>query len=75
MTDAIREGRDEIVCRCSGTTTEQVIKLLEKGVADLDGISRATGACSGCGACDSDIQALIDQFSQSRTPGNSELAA
>jgi len=31
------------------------MRLMDKGVDDLDGISRATGSCSGCGACDTDI--------------------
>lgn len=47
------------LCACSGTTERQIKKMLDKGIDDLEGISRATGACSGCGACDTDILAFI----------------
>jgi len=31
------------------------MRLVKKGVVKLDEISYATGACSGCGGCDSDV--------------------
>ena len=55
---------DEIICSCSGTTRSQVYDLVQQGM-DLDAISRWTGAKTGCGGCDWDIevfvQALIEQ--------------
>jgi NAD(P)H-nitrite reductase large subunit len=56
------EPNDDKICRCSGTTVAQIKKLFDRGVDDLDGISRATGACSGCGACDSDVLALLAEW-------------
>jgi bacterioferritin-associated ferredoxin len=56
------DGRRDIICRCSGTTTAQISKLAAQGVVDLDSLSRATGACSGCGACDTDILALLEKY-------------
>ncbi|MFM8331618.1 MAG: hypothetical protein ACKN9T_08010 [Candidatus Methylumidiphilus sp.] len=38
-------------------------KVEDQGVFDLDGVSRATGACSGCGACDMDVLALVAEYS------------
>jgi len=55
----------ERICSCSGTTIGQIERLIDKGVTDLDSISQATGACSGCGACDMDILALIAEYSAS----------
>ncbi len=49
----------DVICRCSGTTIEKVRLRIEQGDRDLDSISRATGACSGCGACDVDVMALL----------------
>jgi NAD(P)H-nitrite reductase large subunit len=52
----------DIICGCSGTTTVQIKKYIDIGVDDLESISRATGACSGCGACDTDILAFIADY-------------
>lgn len=58
------EEAQTVICRCSGTTTGQIKRLVDKGVVDLDGISRATGACSGCGGCESDIVSLLAGWSR-----------
>lgn len=62
MGDAILDERHDVICRCSGTTVLQIRWQFDKGVTDIDGISRATGACSGCGACDTDIMALLAEY-------------
>ena len=48
-----------IVCSCSGTRREQILKRFEEGLRTLDALSQATGACSGCGACEPEVEALI----------------
>jgi len=63
MNDSYTDRKKDIICGCSGTTTEQIKRLVDNGVDDLDRISRATGACSGCGACDTDILALLAEYS------------
>ncbi|MDF9393790.1 (2Fe-2S)-binding protein [Methylococcus sp. BF19-07] len=62
MGDAILDERHDVICRCSGTTAWQIRRQFDKGLTDIDGISRATGACSGCGACDADIMALLAEY-------------
>jgi bacterioferritin-associated ferredoxin len=52
---------DEIICDCSGTTRKKIESLIAQGIDTLDGISRKTGAVSGCGACDWDISALLKE--------------
>jgi len=49
----------DVICHCAGTTVEQIRALIDDGVTDLDRISRITGACSGCGGCEYDIQEML----------------
>jgi bacterioferritin-associated ferredoxin len=65
MTNDTTSIREDRICICSGTTTAQIKTLIDQGMTDLDSISRATGACSGCGACDFDVLALIKEYSPS----------
>ena len=62
MTDNETNRKKVVICGCSGTTEAQIKKQIDKGIVDLEGISRATGACSGCGACDTDVLALIAEY-------------
>lgn len=54
---------DDIICDCSGTTIAKVISLIHDG-HDLDTISRKTGAFSGCGGCEYDLQVLYEQHNK-----------
>jgi bacterioferritin-associated ferredoxin len=62
MTNPDSDRKKDIICGCSGTTAAQIKKHIDKGVEDLEGISRATGACSGCGACDTEVLALMAEY-------------
>jgi len=53
---------DEVICDCSGTTRGKIISLVEQGIVDTDTISRKTGAISGCGSCEYDIDDLLDEL-------------
>jgi NAD(P)H-nitrite reductase large subunit len=55
---------DEIVCPCSGTRRAQILVVLNRGDCSLDAVSRATGACSGCGGCEYDVERIINQHLQ-----------
>ncbi|MCK9622993.1 MAG: (2Fe-2S)-binding protein [Methylobacter sp.] len=59
MNDLNRDKKQDVICHCSGTTKGQIKELINNGVDNLDGISRMTGACSGCGACDAAILELL----------------
>jgi len=39
----------------------KIENLIAQGIDTLDGISRKTGAISGCGACDWDISELLKE--------------
>lgn len=51
---------DEAICICSGTTKRRVIELIEEG-CDLDTVSRKTGAYSGCGGCEYELELLYEE--------------
>ncbi|MCK9397336.1 MAG: (2Fe-2S)-binding protein [Methylobacter sp.] len=59
MNDINPNKKQDVICHCSGTTKAQIKELVNNGIDNLDGISRATGACSGCGACDISILELL----------------
>lgn len=63
MNDARTDKNRGVICHCSGTTKETIKMLIDNNVNDLDGISRKTGACSGCGACEMSILDLINEYS------------
>ena len=67
MNNSNPERKNERVCACSGTTARQIQRLIDKGVADYEGISSATGAGSGCGACDPEIRALLAEYRAGKT--------
>ncbi|MCB2427867.1 (2Fe-2S)-binding protein [Methylophaga pinxianii] len=58
----IDERANEVICDCSGTTRGKIISLVEQGIVDSDTISRKTGAISGCGSCDYQIESLLDEI-------------
>ena len=62
MNDISPDKSIDIICYCSGTTKEKIKALIDNKITDLDGISRKTGACSGCGACETLILELIDEY-------------
>ena len=70
MTTEKESIADEIICSCSGTTRSQIYDLVQQGM-DLDAISRWTGAKTGCGGCDWDIEvfvrALTEQITEAKT--------
>ena len=59
MNDVRSDKKTDFICYCSGTTREKIKELLANGIVDLDGISRQTGACAGCGSCEASILELL----------------
>lgn len=51
---------NDIICSCSGTTRAKIDSLISQGVTTLEGIARKTGAATGCGACDWDIERILE---------------
>ncbi|MDD2737329.1 MAG: (2Fe-2S)-binding protein [Methylomonas lenta] len=57
----IDELKNNVICGCSGTTVGQILSLISEGVVDMDRISRITGAASGCGGCEFDLQDMLEK--------------
>lgn len=53
---------DKIVCSCMGVTNGMIKEAVEAGASTLEEVQEATGAGTVCGACNDDIQHLIDAF-------------
>ncbi|HAZ42411.1 MAG TPA: (2Fe-2S)-binding protein [Methylococcaceae bacterium] len=53
---------DDIVCPCSGTKLSKLRQRFCDGLKTLEALSDATGVCSGCAGCESDVEELIEGF-------------
>lgn len=49
----------DILCYCAGTTRQEIKKLIAEGITDAERISRITGAASGCGGCEFNLQEML----------------
>jgi NAD(P)H-nitrite reductase large subunit len=54
--------KKDVICHCSGTTQQQIMRLIDNEAGNLESISRITGACSGCGACETAILELLAEY-------------
>ncbi|MBL1265406.1 (2Fe-2S)-binding protein [Candidatus Methylomicrobium oryzae] len=64
MADAVRNGKKHFICHCSGTTEEKIRELVEQGIDDLESVSRLTGTCAGCGACETEVSDLLAELAE-----------
>lgn len=53
---------DDIVCPCSGTRLAKLRQRFHDGLMTLEALSDATGVCSGCAGCESDVIEIIEGF-------------
>jgi bacterioferritin-associated ferredoxin len=51
------------MCFCSGTKRCEIERLFGQGY-DLQAISRKTGALSGCGGCEWDIEQFLRELAE-----------
>jgi NAD(P)H-nitrite reductase large subunit len=58
MSASEEDVTNEVMCTCSGTTRGQIYDLVMQG-KDIDAISRWTGAKTGCGGCEWDIEVFV----------------
>jgi bacterioferritin-associated ferredoxin len=59
MNEINTDKKRDIICHCTGTSEEKIKELIGSGFDSLDKLSRNTGACSGCGACETSITDLL----------------
>ena len=53
---------EKIVCHCLGITNGMIKDAVESGAQTLEEAQEMTGAATVCGACQEDVQRLIDYF-------------
>lgn len=51
----------EIVCTCFEVSEEEIREAIKKGATTVEAVGDETNAGTGCGACQSRIQELIDE--------------
>ena len=60
---------DKIVCECFGVTNGQIREAVYEGATTLQVVADKTGAGTGCGACNDNLQRLVDFFATERDDG------
>ena len=58
---------DEILCTCSGTTRADIRRLFAEG-KDAQAISQWTGALTGCGGCEWEIEVFLKELAKEAKP-------
>ncbi|MDC9728410.1 MAG: (2Fe-2S)-binding protein [Methyloprofundus sp.] len=59
---------DDIICGCTGTSKEKIKQLIQSGKSDIEAITSATGATTGCGSCD---VIIVNYIKQQKEPPSS----
>ena len=57
---------DKIVCECFGVTNGQIREAAYEGATTLQEVADKTGAGTGCGACNDNLQRRVDFFATER---------
>jgi len=70
MTTKNNDLDDEIMCTCSGTTRGKIKKLFNDGM-DMKDISNWSGALSGCGGCEWDVEQFLKELSEKQKESKS----
>ena len=65
MTTSTPDAQDDVICPCSGTRRSKVRALFLQGM-DAQGISAMTGALTGCGGCEWDIEEYLKELTAER---------
>lgn len=53
---------NKVVCYCSKVTSGMIKDAIDAGASTLEEVQDATGAGTVCGACQDDVQHLVDFF-------------
>ncbi len=61
MSNNHQKKQEELICFCSGTTRAKINTLIANGVNTMEEIANATGATTGCGACEDLVVELLTE--------------
>lgn len=54
---------NEVMCTCSGTTRAKIRKMFNEDM-NMEAISNWSGALSGCGGCEWDIEQFLKELAE-----------
>jgi ferredoxin-nitrate reductase len=61
------ENDDALVCSCNAVTRGRIVEAAREGsISDVESISRATGAATGCGTCRHNVASLLRDVAAER---------
>ena len=56
---------EEIICNCFQVSKADMVKAIrEQGLKTVEEVGDATNAGCGCGGCQDEIQAILDEINQ-----------
>jgi bacterioferritin-associated ferredoxin len=61
MDNNLQNQQRKLICYCSGTSEAKIKELLANNVNTIENIVNATGATTGCGACENSVVDLLAQ--------------
>ena len=61
------DSPQEVICSCTLVTYGQVYNLAQQNLS-FDDIVRRSGACSGCGSCQFEVETLIEEVGSNILP-------
>jgi bacterioferritin-associated ferredoxin len=53
-------------CICRAVTSDEVTAAIDNGASTVRAVSRATGACAGCGTCRDRIKGMLGERDRQR---------
>ncbi|MCC8069981.1 MAG: (2Fe-2S)-binding protein [Ruminococcus sp.] len=54
--------KDTVICNCYGVTTEDIENAIKNGATSFEEVQEITGVGTGCGACISTAESLVNEL-------------
>jgi nitrite reductase (NADH) large subunit len=62
------QASDRLVCNCRSVTESRLRLAVSEGASTVDGLSKATGAGTGCGSCKGELAEIIARHAANPSP-------
>lgn len=56
--------RNKIICRCFKVTAGAIEDAVKNGAKTFEEVQNITSCSTGCGCCESDVRALVDELTK-----------
>lgn len=54
--------RDTVLCHCMDVSAGAIMDAIDNGAETFDDVQAETNCCTGCGACQEEIEAFIANY-------------